>query len=106
MAGQFILKKSLFTINGEIRVVIPNTRAMLAMLEPITLPNAKSSEPLSVACKLTNSSGAEVAKETTVIPIINFDKFSLNDKPTEDRTKNSPPTTSNKNPRMINKILI
>jgi len=52
------------------------------------------------------SSGAEVAKETTVIPITSFDNFSLKDKLTEDRTNNSPPTTKSTNPAIIYKTLI
>ena len=81
--------------------VIPNTKAIFAILEPITLPKAKSGEPFKAACKLTKSSGAEVANDTTVIPMINFDRFSLKDKPTADRTKNSPPITSSIKPTIM-----
>ena len=86
--------------------VIPKTNAIFAIFEPITFPKAKSGEPVNAAFKLTNNSGAEVAKDTTVIPIISFDKFNLKDSPTEERTKNSPPMTNNIKPIIINAILI
>ena len=38
------------------------------MFEPITFPKAIFELPSSRACKLTKSSGAEVEKETIVIP--------------------------------------
>ena len=66
---------------------------MFAMFEPITLFKAIAGEPVRAAFKLTNSSGAEVAKLTTVIPITILEMFNLNDNATEERTKNSPPTT-------------
>ena len=78
--------------------VKPNTIPILAILDPITFPNAISEDPSRAACKLTNSSGADVANETTVIPITNFDNLNLNDKATDERTKNSAPTTNNNNP--------
>jgi hypothetical protein len=58
------------------------------------------------ACKLTNNSGKEVAKETTVNPITSFDNFNLNDNATEERTKYSPPTTNSRKPIIIKTILI
>ncbi|GGG10451.1 hypothetical protein GCM10011344_08920 [Dokdonia pacifica] len=67
-------------------------------MDPITLPNAISESPSYAACILTKSSGADVAKETTVSPITILERFSLKDNPTEERTKNSPPTTNNNNP--------
>ena len=59
--------------------------------------------PCSAAFKLTNNSGTEVAKDTTVRPMTILDRFNLKDKPTEARTKYSPPTTRSKNPKIINK---
>ncbi|GAB1858755.1 hypothetical protein MHTCC0001_35950 [Flavobacteriaceae bacterium MHTCC 0001] len=79
---------------------------MLAILDPTTLLIAIAGEPDKAACKLTNSSGAEVAKDTTVIPITIFDISNLKDKATEDLTRNSPPTTSKINPRITQRILI
>ncbi len=79
---------------------------MLAMLEPITLPRAISGDPSKAACKLTSNSGADVAKDTTVIPITNFEILNLKERATEDRTKNSPPTTNNTKPNSIQTILI
>ena len=85
--------------------VKPNTKPILAMLEPITFPKAISGDPSRAACKLTSNSGAEVAKETTVIPITSFDSLNLNDNATEDRTKNSPPITSKSKPKTTQTIL-
>ncbi len=68
------------------------------MLEPFKFHNAISEKPLNAACKLTKSSGIDVAKETTVSPITILDKLNLKEIATEDRTKNSPPTTNNTNP--------
>jgi len=35
------------------------------------------------------------------MPIINFDKLNLNDNPTDDLTKKSPPATKSKNPAIM-----
>ena len=67
---------------------------------------AIAGEPDRAACKLTNNSGAEVANDTTVIPIIILDILNLNDSATEERTKNSPPTTNNINPRITQSKLM
>src|SRR5690606_38800343 len=90
----------------EIRTVIPNTKPILAMLEPITLPKAISDDPAKAACKLTKSSGAEVAKDTTVIPITSLEILNLKDNATEERTKNSPPTTNKIKPKITQTKLI
>ena len=66
---------------------------MLAILEPTTLPNEISEKPSKAACKLTINSGAEVEKDTTVNAMIILEIFNLNDKATDERTKNSPPIT-------------
>ena len=78
--------------------VIPNTKPMFAILDPMTFPKAISEKPPNAACKLTNNSGAEVANETTVNPMIIFEILNLKEMATEDLTKNSPPTTNNTNP--------
>lgn len=76
------------------------------MFEPITLFKAIAGEPVKAAFKLTKSSGADVAKLTTVIPITILETFNLKDKATDERTKNSPPTTKSNNPKMIqNKLM-
>ena len=74
---------------------------MLAMFEPITLFMAIDGELLKAALILTISSGKEVAKETTVIPITNFEILNLKDRATDALTMNSPPITSKKNPKKI-----
>jgi hypothetical protein len=106
MTGQFNLKKSRSIINGAIMAVIPNTIPILAILEPITFPIAISGLLSRAACILTKSSGAEVAKETTVKPITILEILNLNESATEDLTKNSPPTTKNKNPKKIKSMLM
>jgi hypothetical protein len=93
-------------VSGVIIAVIPSTNPILAMFEPITFPREISLNPSRAACILTNNSGAEVAKETTVSPMIIFDNLSLKDKPIAARTKNSPPTTKSAKPAIIKTILI
>ena len=86
--------------------VIPSTNPIFAMLDPITFPREISENPAKAACKLTNNSGAEVAKETTVNPIIILEILNLKEIATEDLTKNSPPTTNKTNPINMYSILI
>ena len=52
--------------------MIPSTRPILAILDPKTFPIAKFGNPSRVAFKLTINSGADVANEIIVIPIIIF----------------------------------
>ena len=78
-----------------------NTRPKLAMLEPTTFPKAKSGKPSKAAFILTINSGAEVAKDTTVIPITIFGMASLSDKSTAAFNNQLPPTISNRSPRII-----
>ena len=56
------------TVSGRIRADTPKMSRMLAMLLPTTLPRAMSLLPLTPAEILTNSSGADVPKATTVSP--------------------------------------
>lgn len=86
--------------------VIPNTRPILAIFEPKTLPKAKSALPSTAATRLTKSSGTEVANDTTVSPTIIFDMLSFKDIETEDLTKNSPPITSKLMPKNNSKMFI
>ncbi|GAA0762694.1 hypothetical protein GCM10009433_23290 [Psychroflexus lacisalsi] len=90
----------------EIIAVRPRTKPMLAIFEPITFPSEISEKPDKAACKLTRSSGAEVANETTVRPMIIFDILNLNERATEDLTKNSPPITKRINPKITKNISI
>ena len=86
--------------------VIPKTKPMFAIFEPTTLFMAIAGEPDNAACKLTNSSGAEVANETTVIPITILEILNLKDNATDDLTKNSPPITNKIKPKATQTILI
>ena len=85
----------------EINSVIPKTNAKLAILEPITLPKAKSEYPFKAALILTISSGAEVAKETTVIPMMILGILSFNDMATAASINQSPPLMRRNNPNPI-----
>lgn len=84
-------------------VIIPRTRPILAIFDPITLPRAKFENPFRVAFKLTISSGADVAKETTVIPIIILGIENFIDKSTEDFVSISPPCERRITPNKIPK---
>ena len=86
--------------------VTPSTKPILAILEPTTLLMAIAGDPDKAAFKLTNNSGADVAKETTVIPITIFEIESLKDKATEDFTKKSPPIIRETKPKIKKAILI
>ena len=72
-------------------MIIAKTNARFAMFDPITFPKAKSGNPETAAWMLTISSGAEVAKETTVIPITNREIFNPKDIATADFINQSPP---------------
>ena len=89
-----------------IKAVNPNTNPMLAMLEPTTLLIAIAGASFKAALRLTKSSGIDVAKDTTVIPITNFEMLSLNESATEDLTKNSPPTTKSIKPKISQTTLM
>jgi hypothetical protein len=91
---------------GRIKIVSPSTKAIFAILEPITLPMAIPVLPCSAAFKLTKSSGAEVPKETTVIPIKNGETFSFEAKAAELLTSKSPPTKRKTIPRRRNTTTI
>ena len=86
--------------------VIPKTRPIFAMLDPITFPKEIKGYPSIAAWTLTNNSGAEVANETTVNPITILDKWNFKESATDERTKNSPPTTNNVNPNRMKTIFI
>ena len=75
---------------------------MFAILEPITLFIAMDGELFNAALTLTNNSGNDVTKDTTVIPIINFEILNLKDNATDDLTINSPPITRRTKPEKIN----
>ena len=88
------------------KAVKPNTKPILAMLDPTTLFIAIAGEPVKAACKLTSNSGTDVAKDTTVIPMTILEILNLKEIATEDLTKNSPPTTNRINPKITKTILI
>ncbi len=71
--------------------MIPITIEILEIFEPMILPIANSLKPFKADCRLTNSSGNEVANETIVIPIIVFGIFNLLDRTIELFTNNCVP---------------
>ena len=86
--------------------ISPNIRPMFAIFEPITLFIAMDGELFNAALTLTINSGNDVAKETTVIPITNFERLSLKESATDDLTINCPPTKSKKIPKKMKIIFI
>ena len=76
------------------------------MLEPTTFPKAKSEAPLNAALILTINSGADVANETTVIPITILGISSFNESATADFNNQFPPKINKSNPPAINKKFI
>jgi hypothetical protein len=86
--------------------VIDKTNAILAILDPITLLIAIAGELFKAALILTMSSGREVAKATTVIPITSLEILNFKEIATEDLTINSPPTTKSRKPKNISNTFI
>ena len=84
-------------------VIIPNTKPIFAILEPNTLPIAKFGKPSRVAFRLTINSGADVANETTVIPIIIFGMDNFREISTDDLVNKSPPCERSITPNKIPK---
>ncbi|GGF74716.1 hypothetical protein GCM10011397_17040 [Wenyingzhuangia marina] len=68
------------------------------MLDPITFPSAKSGNPSKADLILTISSGAEVANETTVIPITILEIFNFKEMFTEAFKSQSPPKINSTKP--------
>ena len=54
-------------------LVMPSTRAMFAMFEPMTLPITMPGRPLRIASIDDESSGREVPSATTVAPTMKSD---------------------------------
>lgn len=79
------------------------TRPKLAILDPTTFPSAKSGKPSRAAFTLMISSGADVAKDTTVIPITILGMFNFKDKSTADFNSQLPPAINSTNPPKTNK---
>ena len=78
--------------------VIAKTRQILAMFEPIIFPKIISYFWLLIASRLMKSSGAEVAKDTIVKPIINEGTLNFFEILVELLTRKSPPTKSKERP--------
>ena len=78
--------------------VIAKTRQILAIFEPITFPKIISYFWLLIASRLIKSSGAEVAKDTTVKPIINEVTLNFFEILVELLTRKSPPVKSKERP--------
>jgi len=104
--GQSVFKKLFGTAIGVIITVIASTKERLAMLEPTTFPRAISEYPAIADWMLTINSGAEVAKETTVIPITAFGIDKFKERETEDFNNQSPPFIKSTNPTIIAKNAI
>ena len=106
ITGQSVVKKLFCTSILAINNVIPKTKPKLAMFEPIIFPMAKSGKPSKADLILTINSGAEVAKETTVIPIMILGILKRRDIETADLSKLFPPKINKENPTIINKKFI
>ncbi len=68
--GNSLLSNEDLTTIGEIIAATPNTRAIFAMFEPITLPIAKPGLLSTEARIATKISGADVPNPKTTTPII------------------------------------
>lgn len=83
-------------------MVRPSTSPKFAILDPTTLEIAKSAEPFNADFRLIISSGAEVAKETTVIPIKIFGISNFKEIETAAFNSRFPPTISTTKPENNN----
>ncbi len=88
----------LCTASAVIVPVTPTTSRMFAMLDPITLPTARPGLPERLASRVTASSGADVANETTVRPTTSGESPSAPATVLAPRTRSSPPATSSTRP--------
>ena len=86
-----------------INKTIDKTNPIFAILDPITFPREISEWPDKAAWILTINSGAEVAKETTVMPIINFGIFRFIEIAKEPSKRYSPPFIRKNKPIIIAK---
>ena len=77
---------------GEKKIVKPNTKPIFAILDPKTLDIAKSGEPIKADLTLIINSGAEVANDTTVIPIKILGISNFNEIEIADFKSRFPPT--------------
>ena len=71
--GKSVSAVVLPTKMGEMISVRPSTRPIFAILDPKALPTANSPAPDAAAETDTKISGAEVPRDTTVIPMISGD---------------------------------
>lgn len=99
MTGQSYFIELLRTGKGSKIAVKPNTNAILEILEPTTLPMEISGLPDNAASKLTNNSGADVPKETTVTPTTKVDILKCEESATPPLTSKSPLYNRIINPR-------
>lgn len=86
-------------------MVIPKTKPKFAIFEPNTFEIARSGEPFIADFILTISSGADVAKETTVIPIKSFGIPNFIEIDTAALSKRLPPIIKMVKPK-INKLIV
>ena len=85
---------------------VPRINPTFPIFEPITFPTAILEKPSKADFMLTISSGAEVAMETTVNPIIILEIFNLRENPTDAFKSQSAPKTNNPNPTIMYKKFI
>ena len=73
------------------------------MLDPTTFPRARLGKPSNADLTLTINSGADVAKETTVMPITILGMLNLKDNPTAAFKSQFPPKIKKTKPNIIYK---
>ena len=87
-------------------MVIARTSPKLAILDPNTFDIAKSGDPFNADFILTISSGADVANDTTVIPIKSFGIPNFNEIDTDAFNKRFPPIIKTIKPKNNNEIVL
>ena len=91
---------------GENSIVTAKTKPKLAILDPNTFDIAKSGDPFNADFILTISSGADVAKDTTVIPIKSLGIPNFKEIDTADFNNRFPPIIKTIKPKNNNEIVL
>ena len=94
------------TLIGATIAATPTMSISLNTLLPTTVPTAISAVPLSADTKLTQNSGIDVPRATTVRPITIWGTPSFEAIPTEPSVSRSAPQSTTATPTIIRRISI
>ena len=90
-----------WTSMGRTSDAMPSTSNTFVMFEPNTFPTASPPDPSSAAAMLTDNSGEEVPRATTVAPTIRGEMPNANDSRAAALTSSQPPARSTASPAAV-----